>query len=179
MTTPAAPAASTSASTSSSTPLVSTHDLRVHFPVRGGTLARLRRATATAHAASNVVRSVDGVSLDIHRGETLGLVGESGCGKTTFGRALLRLIEPTGGRIRFGDVDLTSLSSGALRRQRRHMQMIFQDPYASLDPRMTVGQIIAEPIDTLHRAWRRTARPRTRADGHRRPQRAVHQPLSA
>jgi oligopeptide transport system ATP-binding protein len=141
-------AASTPA-TPTSKPLVSTQDLRVHFPVRGSTLDRLRRATATAHASTNVVRSVDGVSLDIHRGETLGLVGESGCGKTTFGRALLRLVEPTSGRIRFGDVDLTSLSPGALRRQRRHMQMIFQDPYASLDPRMTVGQIIAEPINTF------------------------------
>jgi len=154
--------ASTAASTAASTPLVSTHDLQVHFPVRGGALDLLRRATATAHAATNVVRSVDGVSLDIYRGETLGLVGESGCGKTTFGRALLRLIEPTGGRIRFGDVDLTSLSSGALRRQRRHMQMIFQDPYASLDPRMTVGQIIAEPIDTFRIARGDARRDRVR-----------------
>ena len=130
-------------------PLVSTHDLQVHFPVRGSALASLRRKTATAQPTTNVVRSVDGVSLNIYRGETLGLVGESGCGKTTFGRALIRLIEPTGGRIMYGDVDLTALPARALREQRRHMQMIFQDPYASLDPRMTVGQIIAEPIDTF------------------------------
>jgi oligopeptide transport system ATP-binding protein len=138
----------TSASTTV-TPLVAVRDLRVHFPVRGGTLARLRRLTGTGRSTGHVVRSVDGVSLDIHPGETLGLVGESGCGKTTLGRALLRLVEPTGGRIRFRDVDLTALSSGELRRQRRHMQMIFQDPYASLDPRMTVGQIIGEPIATF------------------------------
>src|SRR5688572_22966348 len=119
-------------STPAPPPLVSAQDLKVHFHVRGGALAQLRRATGSTVATTHVVRSVDGVSLDIQQGETLGLVGESGCGKTTFGRALLRLVEPTGGRVRFRDVDLTALSSRALRRERRHMQMIFQDPYASL-----------------------------------------------
>ena len=109
-------------------PLLSTRDLQVHFTVHGGAFERLRRRTATAKATSHVVRSVDGVTLDVHPGETLGLVGESGCGKTTLGRALLRLVEPTGGQVWFRDVELTSLSSGALRRQRRHLQMIFQDP---------------------------------------------------
>ena len=114
-------------------PLVSISDLTVHFD-----LGRHR-----------VVKAVDGVSLDILQGETLGLVGESGCGKTTLGRAVLRLVEPTGGKVMFRETDITTLSGSALRRMRRHMQMIFQDPYAALDPRMTVGQIIAEPIDTF------------------------------
>jgi oligopeptide transport system ATP-binding protein len=140
--------------------LVSIRDLKVHFPVRGGGLTRLLRGAARESA--NIVRSVDGVSLDIARGETLGLVGESGCGKTTLGRALLRLVEPTAGRVFFRDIDLTSLPPRALRRERRRLQMIFQDPYASLDPRMTVGQIIAEPIDTfrLARGEARAARVR-------------------
>jgi oligopeptide transport system ATP-binding protein len=135
--------------TDASTPLLSVNDLKVHFPMGGGGwLARLTGESP----APRVVRSVDGVSLDIERGETLGLVGESGCGKTTLGRAILRLVTPTGGVVMFRGVNITSLSAEALRRQRRHMQMIFQDPYASLDPRMTVGQIIGEPIDTFQLA---------------------------
>jgi oligopeptide transport system ATP-binding protein len=128
-------------------PLVCVRDLKVHFDLGGGTfLDRLM----DPHRIRRVAKSVDGVSLDIYSGETLGLVGESGCGKTTLGRALLRLIEPTSGRILFGDTDILRLSRQELRRQRRHMQMIFQNPYASLDPRLTVGQIIAEPLENFH-----------------------------
>ena len=125
-------------------PLVRLENVQVHFPLEAPSLLKRLRGTG----ASKVVRAVDGVSLDIQPGETLGLVGESGCGKTTLGRAILRLVEPTGGRVLMRGVDVAALPAEALRRQRRHMQMIFQDPYASLDPRMTVGQIIAEPIHT-------------------------------
>jgi oligopeptide transport system ATP-binding protein len=139
-------------------PLVSASNLKVHFAVGASPVTRW----LTGGAKRAVVRSVDGVNLDIFPGETLGLVGESGCGKTTLGRALLRLVEPTGGRVLFRDVDVTTLSARALRRERRHMQMIFQDPYASLNPRMTVGQIIAEPIDTFGLARGNERRERVR-----------------
>jgi oligopeptide transport system ATP-binding protein len=119
-----------------SVPLVKIVDLKVHFAIGKG----------------RIVKAVDGVSLDIYPGETLGLVGESGCGKTTLGRAVLRLVDLTGGHVFFGDVDIATLSSRQLQRERRRMQMIFQDPYAALDPRMTVGQIISEPIETFHLA---------------------------
>ncbi|WP_437178919.1 ABC transporter ATP-binding protein [Kineococcus endophyticus] len=124
--------------------LVRARDLQVHFPVRS---KGLRRKTTGA------VRAVDGVDLDVYRGETLGLVGESGCGKSTLGNALLRLVEPTGGTVEFDGTDVTGLSQRDLRALRRRAVMVFQDPYASLDPRMTVGQTVAEPLQVhgLHR----------------------------
>ena len=124
-------------------PLISIKDLKVHFPVSGGSLFRRSR---------QVVKAVDGVSLDIYPGETLGLVGESGCGKSTLGRAILRLTQPTSGQILFNGSDLAHLSNSAMREQRRHLQIIFQDPYASLNPRMTVSQIIGEPLETFRLA---------------------------
>ena len=111
--------------------LVSVRGLVKHFPVEG---------------SDDVVRAVDGVSFDIFAGETLGLVGESGCGKSTVGRCVLRLIEPTAGQITFAGQDVLSLDKKRLRQLRREMQIIFQDPYASLNPRMKVGDIIAEPL---------------------------------
>jgi len=117
--------------------LVQVRDLQVHFPIRRGLLKRQVGA----------VRAVDGVSFDLHRGETLGLVGESGCGKSTTGLAVLRLLELTAGRILFEDRDLALLDERALRGLRLHMQMVFQDPYSSLNPRMTVGSIVIEPLN--------------------------------
>ena len=120
-----------------SDPLLSARNLRVWFPITSGVLQR-----TTAH-----VHAVDGVDLDIMKGETLGLVGESGCGKSTLGRTLIRLLDPTEGTIEFKGEDITKLRGEDLRSRRREMAMIFQDPYASLDPRQTVGDIVAEPID--------------------------------
>ena len=116
--------------------LVELRNLEVHFPVTTGLM--LKRTVGE-------VRAVDGVTLSITKGETLGLVGESGCGKTTLGRAALMLHRPTSGQIIFEGQDLTKLTEQALRKARRRMQMIFQDPFSSLNPRMTVGNIIAEP----------------------------------
>lgn len=122
---------------SSSEQLIEVKDLRMHFPVTQGIIFQRRVGT---------VKAVDGVSFTIKRGETLGLVGESGCGKSTTGRAILQLYRPTSGQVLFQGVDLTTLRGNDLRHMRRRVQMIFQDPYASLNPRMTVGDIIAEPI---------------------------------
>jgi oligopeptide transport system ATP-binding protein len=126
--------------------LIEIRDFKVHFDLGGGTT--FDKWTGGS-PVKRVVKAVDGVSLDIFPGETLGLVGESGCGKSTLGRALLRLIEPTSGQARFRGKDLARLSPKELRKQRRFLQIIFQDPYASLNPRMTVGQIIGEPIETF------------------------------
>src|SRR5947209_4456364 len=121
---------------SSESPLLVVRDLRKYFPVRRGILARVVAD----------VKAVDGVSFSIAPGETLGLVGESGSGKTTVGRCILRLIEPTSGTITFDSTSLLDLGANDMRRMRRNMQIVFQDPYASLNPRMTVGAIIEEPL---------------------------------
>ncbi len=118
--------------------LVQVRSLKKYFPIYEGVI--LQRHV-------NDVKAVDGVSFDVYHGETLGLVGETGCGKTTVGRTLLRLYEPTEGQILFDGVDLATLQESSLRHVRRRMQMIFQDPYASLNPRMTVGSIISAPLD--------------------------------
>jgi oligopeptide/dipeptide ABC transporter ATP-binding protein len=126
------------------TALLRAEGLTKHFPVRGG--AVFGRSTA-------LLRAVDDVSFTVARGETLGLVGESGCGKSTVGRMLLRLVEPTAGRIEFLGEDLTSLSPPALRARRRDIQIIFQDPYGALNPRMNIADIIMEPL-LIHGARR-------------------------
>jgi oligopeptide transport system ATP-binding protein len=117
--------------------LIQVRGLKMHFPVTSGVI--LRRQVGA-------VKAVDGVSFSIKKGETLGLVGESGCGKSTTGRAILQLYKPTSGEVIFNGQDLTKLQGEDMRRMRRKVQMIFQDPYASLNPRMTVGDIIGEPI---------------------------------
>ena len=122
--------------------LIGVDDLKVHFPIRSGIF----------QAEVGTVKAVDGISFEVRKGETLGLVGESGCGKSTTGRAMIRLREPTSGSVTFDGIDLAKLKPEPLRRMRRRMQIIFQDPYGSLDPRMTVGSIISEPIDTHHLA---------------------------
>ena len=130
-------------------PLLAIRGLKVHFDLGGGTVWD---KLVGGSPVKRVVKAVDGVTIDIYQGETLGLVGESGCGKSTLGRAILRLTEPTGGNVLFHGRDLAHLSQSEMREHRRYLQMIFQDPYASLNPRMTVGQIISEPIDTFRLA---------------------------
>ena len=117
--------------------LLAVDDLHVHYKLARSRLFGVRPT----------LRAVDGVSLSVARGRTLGLVGESGCGKTTLGLAVLRLVEPTGGRVVFDGVELRSLQGGALLDVRRRMQIIFQDPYSSLNPRQTAGDIVRSPLD--------------------------------
>ncbi|MCH7580034.1 MAG: dipeptide ABC transporter ATP-binding protein [Chloroflexi bacterium] len=128
--------------------ILDVRNLKVYFPVTAGLIFQRKIAD---------VKAVDGISFQIHKGETLGLVGESGCGKSTTGRAILQLYRPTEGEVLFGDVELTKLKGGELRRMRRKMQMIFQDPFASLNPRMSIGAIIGEPL-AIHGLARGQAR---------------------
>lgn len=128
--------------------LMHVKDLKMYFPITRGIVIQ-------RHVGD--IKAVDGVTFDIRQGETLGLVGESGCGKSTTGRAILQLYAPTGGEVEFEGKDITKLRGEELRKMRRRMQMIFQDPYASLNPRMTVGNIIAEPLE-VHNILNRNER---------------------
>jgi peptide/nickel transport system ATP-binding protein len=121
-------------------PILEVDNLVTHFPIRQGAFGRM----------GGTVRAVDGVSFEVHRGETFGLVGESGCGKSTLGRSILRLIEPTSGSVRFDGQELVGMPQAQLRKLRRRMQLIFQDPYASLNPRMKVREIVGEGL-AIHR----------------------------
>ncbi len=127
--------------------LLRVEELKKYFPITGGLLGRRKGA----------VKAVDGISFDIHQSETLGLVGESGCGKSTAGRAILQLHKPTSGRVFLGDIELTQASAEELRSLRPKMQMIFQDPYATLNPRHSVGKIVGEPL-VIHGVMRRGSR---------------------
>lgn len=140
-----------------SDPILEVKDLKKYFPIRGGILSRI----------IGQVLAVDGVSFSIHGGETLGLVGESGCGKTTVGKTVLKLIEPTAGEIRLKSKDITQLSGSELRSARREMQMIFQDPYSSLNPRMSAGEIVGEPLENYGIAKGREKKERAEALLHR------------
>jgi oligopeptide transport system ATP-binding protein len=131
------PRAAAAAAQADGQPLLDVKNLKMHFPLTQGIIFQ-RKVGA--------VQAVDGVSFSVKRGETLGLVGESGCGKSTTGRAILQLYKPTEGNVIFNGKDLTTLDGSQMRKMRRHLQMIFQDPYASLNPRMTVGNIVSEPM---------------------------------
>src|ERR1700741_4766615 len=128
--------------------LLEVKNLKVHFPVKRGML----------RPAREFVKAVDDVSFSIAPGETLGLVGESGCGKTTLGRAIVRLVEPTTGNVSLDGTDITQMNGAALRAQRQKLQMIFQDPFGSLNPRMTVEDIVGEALDIHGLAENKSAR---------------------
>src|SRR3989304_2144533 len=151
---PEANMASTMTSTLTNNVRGDSRDLRMYFPVTAGIIFQRKIAD---------VKAIDGISFFIRRGETLGLVGESGCGKSTTGRCILQLYRPTTGEVFFGGRDLTKVKGGELRSYRRKMQMIFQDPYASLNPRMSVGSIIGEPL-AIHGLARGKARKERVAD---------------
>ena len=153
-----------------SEPLLVVSDLEKHFTVHEGLLFQ---------RSVSAVKAVDGVSFEIPEGKTLGLVGESGSGKSTTGYCVLQLIKPTGGSVRFMGNELTELPRGQVRKLRRDMQIVFQDPYSSLDPRMTVGDIVAEPL-IVHgvRLAPHARRPRPRAARRRRLRPGLHEPLS-
>lgn len=144
---PTQPAASSSNGSDSAAPLLDVQDLVTHFPIRSGLLRQV----------SGWVQAVDGVSLRVSPNETVGIVGESGCGKTTLGRSILRLVEPTSGRIRLKGEDVLAASGSRLRELRQDMQMVFQDPFSSLNPRMPVNDIVSEPLQ-IHGASKSDAR---------------------
>ncbi len=145
---------SPTASSGSESPILEVSDLRMHFPVTTGVVLR---------KTVGMVKAVDGVSFSIQPGETLGLVGESGCGKTTLGRCVLRFYKPTSGEMHFRGEDLTNIQGGRMRELRKDMQMVFQDPYSSLNPRMTAGQIIGEPLQ-IHRLASNSRQARERVE---------------
>jgi peptide/nickel transport system ATP-binding protein len=127
--------------TSNPTPLLQLQDLKQHYSLGGNPITQL-----FTPAADRTIRAVDGINLEIFTGETLGLVGESGCGKSTLSRTILQLIKPTGGKVQFAGQDLSGFGRQAMQRQRREIQMIFQDPHACLNPRMTIGESILDPL---------------------------------
>ena len=135
-------------------PLLSVRDLKVHFPVKGGVLQR----------TVDVVKAVDGISFDVHRGKTVGLVGESGSGKTTTGRAIARLVPITAGSVRYEERDMGTLSRRDFFAYRKKIQVIFQDPFGSLNPRMTIYSIIAEPLDIHFKDWSKSQKQARVAD---------------
>ncbi|MGB3535622.1 MAG: dipeptide ABC transporter ATP-binding protein [Microcoleaceae cyanobacterium] len=134
-------------------PLIRLQNIQVYFPVKQGNFFKKQ---------TRFLKAVDGISLEINRGETFSLVGESGCGKSTTGRAILQLEKPTAGTVYFEDINLTNISEKSLQQMRRRMQMIFQDPYASLNPRMTIGKIISEPLIVHHLSTKKQARNRVK-----------------